>query len=69
MNLNEPLDLLDLHVDAVLQVVYEPAAIVLLVLLVAGGIDCLGKQFDGELEVDMLASNQFACLLKWNQLS
>lgn len=64
VNSNRLLVLHDLEHDAVLQVVDEPGAQVLLVPLEAGSVDSLRKGADGELEVDSLASVQFTCKLK-----
>lgn len=64
MNFNDTIGLHDFEHDAILQAIYEPATYVFLVLLEADGTDGLGKLVDGELEVDTLASVQFAGFLK-----
>lgn len=63
MNFDGCLGLNDFQRDAILEVVNKPARLVLLILLDAGEIVTLGKAANGELEVDMLPSVQFACFL------
>lgn len=63
MNFYCSLGLDDFKRDAVLEVVNEPAVLVLLVLLEAGELLKSGKPVNGEHEVDMLPSVQFACFL------
>lgn len=66
MNFNDwvSLVLYDFKRDAVFQLVNEPAAIALLLLFEADGIDGLGKLVYGELEVDTSSSVQFTGFLK-----
>lgn len=64
MNLKDLLSIYDVHHNTVLEIVYEPAALELLVLLKTGEIDKLGYTLDGEVEIDVLASVEFACFLK-----
>lgn len=53
MNLNKVIGLLDLYVDAILEVVHEPSAsLVLLVLLEAGGVDMRRHVSELQAEVD-----------------
>lgn len=64
MNLYGLVGLQDFNRDSVFQVIYDPGALVLLVLLEADGVNRLRKLVDGKLEVDTRTCVQFTCFLK-----
>lgn len=65
MNLNEALGLLDLHVEAILEIVQEPSvSVVHLILLEPGAVDPRRNVGELESEVDVAPSSSSATFCK-----